>query len=188
MTRDRLQASAARPIRRVVVCGTPATGKTTFARQLAPLLDVPYLWIDELVRGRDRQGSVLDDEGIRAMVEPATRGPAWVMDGTHSAVIDLTWGRADTIVWLDCPLPLKLWWRVRRASGLIVGQRLPTFGEPRGVMGELKKLVRGHSSLPRVIRRHRGDRRTWPLHFEELGRGGAAVWHLKSPREAREFL
>jgi len=47
-------------------------------------------------------------------VAAAIAEDSWVVDGNYSAVRDLVWGRADTIVWLDLPLHTVVWQVVRR--------------------------------------------------------------------------
>jgi hypothetical protein len=54
------------------------------------------------------------EEVLRSRVAAATAGSAWVVDGNYAIVRDLTWGRADTLVWLDYPLALVLGRLLRR--------------------------------------------------------------------------
>jgi adenylate kinase family enzyme len=42
-------------------------------------------------------------DDFRKRVTEALTAPAWVVDGNYSAVRDLVWQRADTVVWLDLP-------------------------------------------------------------------------------------
>jgi len=51
---------------------------------------------------------------FRSRVASAVAGDAWVIDGGYSAVRDLIWPRADTVVWLDYPLRVILPRLVRR--------------------------------------------------------------------------
>jgi hypothetical protein len=51
---------------------------------------------------------------FRSRVESAAAGDRWVIDGGYSAVRDLIWPRADTVVWLDYPLRVILPRLVRR--------------------------------------------------------------------------
>jgi adenylate kinase family enzyme len=49
-------------------------------------------------------------EGFRATVaEAISQHEQWVIDGNYSRARDIVWARADTVVWLDYPLPLILW-------------------------------------------------------------------------------
>lgn len=53
--------------------------------------------------------------GRRALA--ATTSPRWVVCGNYwSKLDDLLWSRADTVVWLDLPLPILLWRLVRRTA------------------------------------------------------------------------
>ncbi len=56
----------------------------------------------------------LGDEEFRSRVAAATEGPRWVVDGNYSAVRDLVWGRADTVVWFDLAYVTALWRTIRR--------------------------------------------------------------------------
>jgi adenylate kinase family enzyme len=45
----------------------------------------------------------LSREAFRTRVTEAVSAEGWVVDGNYSAVGDLVWQRADTVVWLDLP-------------------------------------------------------------------------------------
>ena len=45
----------------------------------------------------------MSDSEFRARVTSATEPEAWVVDGNYSVIQDITWGRADTVVWFDFP-------------------------------------------------------------------------------------
>ncbi|GLW05994.1 hypothetical protein Misp01_11240 [Microtetraspora sp. NBRC 13810] len=83
------------------VVGNSGSGKSILAAGLAGRLGVPWLELDSIFhmpgwRPRPRQE-------FRAEVERFTAGDAWVVDGNYSAVRDLVWSRADTVVWIDLP-------------------------------------------------------------------------------------
>lgn len=89
-------------MQRIVVVGTSGSGKTTLARQLGNILGIPCVEIDALHWEPDWISAPLPV--LRERVEAALSGRAWVVDGNYNKVRDLTWGRADTIVWLDYSL------------------------------------------------------------------------------------
>jgi adenylate kinase family enzyme len=95
-------------VQRVAVMGTTCSGKTTLARALADRLELPYIELDALYWGPD--WSEPEPEEFRSRVEPFVRGDAWVLDGNYTSKLgDLVLERADTLVWLDLPLPRILW-------------------------------------------------------------------------------
>lgn len=97
---------------RVAVIGNSGAGKTTFARELAARLAVPYVELDAIFHGPN--WTELPPEEFRARVAAVVAGPAWVVDGNYSAVRPLVWARADTLVWLDLSRPLVTWRIVSR--------------------------------------------------------------------------
>ncbi|MBA3851306.1 MAG: adenylate kinase [Chloroflexi bacterium] len=108
-------------MRRVVVVGTSAVGKTTFARRLAAILGVPHVELDALhwEPGWQEADPEVFRDRVRAAVE-ATE--AWVVDGGYSRVRPIVWGAADTVVWLDFPLPTILLRLSRRTLARVISR------------------------------------------------------------------
>ena len=79
--------------------GTSGSGKSTFARELAELLNLPYYEIDQLFWKSDWQESS-DDELFRK-VHDVTSRPRWVLDGNYSRTIPVKWKQVQLVIWLD---------------------------------------------------------------------------------------
>lgn len=111
-----LSAIIPQDARRVVVVGTTGSGKTTFAKRLARELDAAHIELDALHWEPGWREAEIDV--FRARADAATSASErWVVDGNYSQVRDFTWGRADTLVWLDYPFPRIVWrlfWRCLR--------------------------------------------------------------------------
>ena len=103
-------------MKRVAVIGSSGSGKTTTAKQIADLLNCPALELDGIFHQANWQP--LEDELFRQRVgDFIERESSWVTDGNYRTVRQLIWSRADTIVWLDLPLPSilrALLWRTLR--------------------------------------------------------------------------
>ncbi|MFN2472131.1 MAG: adenylate kinase [Gaiellaceae bacterium] len=94
-------------MKRVAVIGSASgNGKTTFGRELAARLDVPFVELDALNHGPNWTEAT--PEELRAKVEPTVAQEGWVIDGGYRSKLgDLVLGSADTVVWLD--LPIRVW-------------------------------------------------------------------------------
>jgi adenylate kinase family enzyme len=107
-------------VRRVSVVGTSGSGKTTLSRKLATALDVPMLELDSVFH--QTGWTELPVEEFRRRVSAFVTGAdGWVVDGNYSAVRDLVWARADTVVWFDLPryeVMRRLSWRTARRGAL----------------------------------------------------------------------
>ena len=88
-------------MQRVSVVGTSGSGKSTLARELARRLGASWLELDSVYH--QVGWTPLDTAEFRARVAAVAAGERWVIDGGYSAVRDLVWARADTVVWLDLP-------------------------------------------------------------------------------------
>jgi adenylate kinase family enzyme len=87
--------------RRIVVIGCSGSGKTMFARAVSRRLGLDHIEMDSLHHLPDWQERPREE--MWSMVDARTAGPRWVVDGNYSMFADLTWGRADTVVFLDLP-------------------------------------------------------------------------------------
>lgn len=106
-------------MQRVSVVGDSGSGKSTLARALAARLGVPYLELDAV---NHQPGWVpLPPDDLRRAVAATISGEGWVVDGNYSAVRQLVWERADTVVWLDLPrrtVMRQIIWRTLRRVAL----------------------------------------------------------------------
>jgi len=100
------------------VVGNSGSGKSTLARSLAERLGAPYVELDAIYHQPDWQP--LPTDVFRGRVEIITAVAGWVVDGNYSAVRELVWERADTVVWLDLPrrtvMRQIVWRSIRRAA------------------------------------------------------------------------
>ena len=68
--------------------------------------------LDALFWGRDWQPAPVDL--FRHRVERETSDDGWIVVGNYGQVRDLVWRPADTLVWLDLPLPVVMSRLLRR--------------------------------------------------------------------------
>lgn len=92
---------------RVSMVGSPGSGKTTVGRRLAARLEVPFIELDSIFH--QRNWADLPRETFRARAREVLDTDGWVVDGNYSAVQDLVWQGADTVVWLDLPRRVVMW-------------------------------------------------------------------------------
>lgn len=108
-------------MRRIVVIGSSGSGKTTLARELSRELNVPPIELDAIHWKPNWTATPTMQmmEEVRAALDAA--GDGWTMCGLYSQLRNVTWARADTIIWLDYPMTViftrvlrrtfRRWWR-----------------------------------------------------------------------------
>src|SRR5690606_16379515 len=98
---------------RVIIVGPSCSGKSTLGAQLGERLGVPFIELDALLWKPDWHESEPDE--FRAKLISAHAGDGWVSAGNYLRhTRDVTWPRAETVIWLDFPLWLTTWRVVTR--------------------------------------------------------------------------
>jgi adenylate kinase family enzyme len=73
---------------RIVVVGTSGAGKTTLARRIAALLELPHIELDAFDRQSEwRDLTRHDPEEFVSRVAEAIQAEAWVLDGNYGPVV-----------------------------------------------------------------------------------------------------
>lgn len=99
---------------RVLVTGCSGSGKTTLAVQLAKVLQLPYINLDEYY-WKPGWTPTPTDQWQNISNELADR-PSWIMDGTYGSTLEYRLQRADTVVYLD----MSTWTCLSRVVGRTV--------------------------------------------------------------------
>jgi adenylate kinase family enzyme len=171
--------------KRIVIIGRTGSGKTTLARQLAAALDVPHVELDALYFAPDL--STVPLPVLRERTIAAIAGDCWVTDGNKSAVRDLVWPRADTIIWLDYSIAVSLWRLGKRAlwRTSVIRTRAAESSEKASLPKQFFRAARG---VLKALRSHMGQRREFPILFAQPQNQHLAVVRLRSPRATSRWL
>jgi len=111
----RLQAS------RILVIGTSSAGKSTFARRLGRLLELPPIEMDVLFWDRDWTPKPQAD--FLRLLGAETEADAWIADGNYGSARGTLWPRAEMAIWLNYSRPRVLWRGLRRTVSRCISQR-----------------------------------------------------------------
>lgn len=169
-------------MRRINVVGTSCSGKTTLARELARRLDMPHVELDALYWGP--HWTPVPPEEFRARLSAALEQDRWVADGGYATVRDITWQRADTIVWLDYPMRTVLARWARRTAARIRSRE--EFWPGTGNRESVRTAFRRDGLIWWILGTHRRRRRSMASAMRT--RHDLRWIRLRSPAEAERWL
>jgi adenylate kinase family enzyme len=169
-------------MRRINVVGTSCSGKTTLARELARRLHVPHVEFDALFWGAN--WTPVPTDQFRARLTSELEQDRWVADGGYAPVRDITWERADTIVWLDYPLRTVLGRWARRTITRIRSRE--EFWPGTGNRESVRKALRRDGLIWWILGTHRRRRRSFAAAMRT--RDDLRWIRLRSPAEAARWL
>jgi adenylate kinase family enzyme len=110
---------------RINIIGSAGSGKSTLADSLSRSLAArstacPVIELDALFWREGWQQTPLEE--FRALVADKLGAGRWIVCGNYSTVRDITWQRADAVIWLDYGLPLVFRRLLRRTIQRIITQ------------------------------------------------------------------
>ena len=171
------------PYQRICVVGTTGSGKSQLASELARRMQLPHIELDSLYWGPNWTGC--SDEEMRKRAVEATRGDAWVVDGNYGSIRDLTWPRAEAVVWLDYSLPLILWQLWKRTWKRVLSKEI-LWGTNQERL--LPQFFSKDSLFLWALKTYRRRKRTYESLTAAPEYASIVVKHFKSPRETQAWM
>jgi adenylate kinase family enzyme len=161
---------------RIAIIGPSATGKSTLARRLGSMLDIPVHHLDALY-WRPGWDPTPEDEW-RAKLETIIASERWIVDGNFTASLRERVAAADVVIFLDLPRRLSFVGVFRR--------RIEQLRElPAGVAAGCPPMF--NLRLLSWIWTFRFDHR--PLYLRLLAeQPSTTVLIMRSRRDVRDFL
>ena len=168
---------------RVIVVGTTGSGKTTLAGQLAQKMNCPFIELDALFWNPGWVKTPPDE--FRRRVVEAIAPERWAAGGNYSTARDLVWQRADSLVWLDYPLPLILLRLFKRTVRRIISQEELWAGNRESFRAS---FMSRDSLFLWALQSNPKQRRTWPIELQKPEYAHLRVFHFRRPRETQAWL
>lgn len=113
-------------MKRVMIVGGPGSGKSTLARLLGERTGLPVHHMDHIHWKPGWQVRSRDDKD--RMTHEVHMQDEWIFEGGHSNTYEERLLRADTFIWLDFPVWLRLF-RVLKRSLVYYGRNRPDLPE-----------------------------------------------------------
>jgi adenylate kinase family enzyme len=99
-------------MKRVMIVGGPGSGKSTLARTLGNATDLPVFHMDHIHWKPGWQERTKGEKDV--MTRQVHARDSWIFEGGHSRTYAERVLRADTLIWIDLPISLRLWRVVKR--------------------------------------------------------------------------
>jgi adenylate kinase family enzyme len=169
---------------RVVVVGISCSGKTTFSKRLAIVLNNPRFELDDFFWGPNWHSRPTAD--FRRLAAEAAAGERWVIDGGYRAAREVVWPRATAVVWLNLSFVtvfgravVRCFIRARSAELLHTAGNRESFRHSFFSRGSI---------LLHIIKTYSAQRRRY-RELRESGQFPQIVWiEFRGPTDAEEFL
>lgn len=168
---------------RVAVIGTTGAGKSTLAERLAARLDGAYVDLDALNWGPN--WTPVPTTLFHERLEVALSAERWAAAGNYSKARHTIWSRADTIVWLDYPLPLVLWRLLRRTIRRVF-TREELWGGNRETFRA--QFASRDSLFLWALNTHYRRRREYPAELARPEYAHLRLVHFRRPRDVDRWL
>lgn len=91
---------------RIIVIGSPGSGKSTFSRKLRDITQIPLYYLDMIHHKPDRTKVTSEEFDVR-LQEILTEKP-WIIDGNYQRTLELRLSKCDTVILFDLPAEICL--------------------------------------------------------------------------------
>ncbi len=91
---------------KIIVIGSPGSGKSTFARKLRDATKLPLYYLDNLYHRPDK--THISREEFDTRLSEILQKDSWIIDGNYQRTLETRFKACDTIFFMDYPLEICL--------------------------------------------------------------------------------
>ena len=173
------------PFQRINIIGTSGSGKTTFSRELARILEIPHFEMDAMYWGPD--WSAASDEELLSTLTAALRSESWVVDGNYVRTTSVKWANVDCVIWLDLPFVQTVFRVLKRAIGRSMTQE--ELWEGTGNRESLRTTFFSRKSVVLwAVRTHAKNKANFVELMQDARYAHIKFIRLRSSKAADDFL
>lgn len=88
-------------MKKIVIIGSGGAGKSTFARRLHEVIDLPLFHLDKLYWKPDWVETPKNE--WQKIIEHLLAGDEWIIDGNFGGTMDIRFRACETIIYFDLP-------------------------------------------------------------------------------------
>lgn len=160
---------------RYLIIGCSGSGKSTFAKQISDLCQIPYINTDVLYWNKD--WSVVATEEVLEAID--FQAESYVLDGNFASSRETVWSQMDTIIWLDFDLHLVLYRLFFRNMRWWLWENSPW-------TGKRMSFRRACSGLWHGLKSHSKKRASYPEYLADFTE--KEIHRVSNPKEALDLL
>lgn len=86
-------------MKKILIIGVNGAGKTTFAKQLSKILDIPLVFIDKIYRMDN--WCLADREAADSIIHSVVKNDSWIIDGNNKSTLMDRLNCCDTVFYFD---------------------------------------------------------------------------------------
>lgn len=105
--------------KRVIILGSPGSGKSTFAQKIAPHISLPVYGMDDL--NWQPYWAPTEPELFYAKLVKLLHNKEWLIEGSYPQYLDIRLARAQFVIYLDTSTSICLWRAFKRSFFRLLG-------------------------------------------------------------------
>ncbi|OWY20251.1 hypothetical protein BVG80_16265 [Sphingobacteriales bacterium TSM_CSM] len=165
---------------RIVIVGTTGSGKSTLAAELGARLNIAHIELD-YYHFEENWREVPDEVFRERVSQLAKPDGAWITDGNYSVLHDITWQRANVLIWLNYSFGFTFARLLKRTLQRIVSQKPLWHGNRETFSGT---FATKNSILYWFFKTYYVRRRKYPVLFRQPQYAHLKVIEITRPANA----